>query len=381
VKWLISFALVLSALVPGRVFAQAQDRVVLANDGRSLASESFETRATFAAVFSDRAAAQWAADHNAQLSVGAPARPYRLGWLSASSIAAGQVTRDGFLQRISELGYHPGQDVTIDWQYADGQVDAFPSLASEIVGRNPDAVVIGGGADGVVVKQATSTIPLVMITGTDPVANGLVASLDRPGGNVTGFLNISPAAYGKMVDLIKQLVPNVAHIGVLLNPASASAAIALNDIRQSGERLGVQIQPLEIRSNSGVTAAANEIPSAFDAAAAASADAVIVIGDTALFNPNQQRIAALAIQKRIPLVTNNRPFAENGALVHYGPSATEIPRRTAEYVDKILKGAKPVDLPVGSPSEFEITLNLRTAQAIGLTVPAPVLAMATNVLR
>jgi putative ABC transport system substrate-binding protein len=219
-----------------------------------------------------------------------------------------------------------------------------------------------------------------MSTGSDPVSLGLVASLDHPGDNVTGVLNTSPAAYGKMVDVIRQLLPNASRIGVLVNPNLASAENSLTDIQNAGQRLGVQIQPLEIRSANGADAAATDIPKAFDSAANAGVDAVIAIGDTTLIVPNQQRIATLALQKRIPLMVNNLPFVENGALMHYGPSATEVPRRVAEYVDKILKGATPEDLPVGLPQQFEISVNLKTAKAIGLTVPTPLLNMATTVI-
>jgi putative tryptophan/tyrosine transport system substrate-binding protein len=374
-------AVVASLLMLGVAPVQAQEAVVLANDGMSLSGESAQTRAVFAAVYGGQAASRWASEHNAQLAIGAPVRPFRIVWESLTSVAANEVTRTAFIQGLRDLGYRPGNDILIDWRYLDGQNDQIPKMVADVVASQADLIVAGGGTDGLAFKGATSTIPIIFNTGTDPVGVGMVRNLEHPGGNVTGMQNNVPDLYPRTARLVKEVMPNAKRLGVMFNPESTTAPTSLRLILETAEPLGLQIQAFELRASSAADAAANGIPAAVDAAASAGVDGLLVIGDTGLVNPNQKRISDLAIQKRLPLLTISRTFVDNGALFSNSSNPIEVPTRTAGYVDKILKGAKPDDLPVGIPNVVEIAVNLKTAQSIGITIPDALLQKATDIVR
>ena len=293
-----------------------------------------------------------------------------IGYLSTDT-GRGSRNAEALGRGLKELSYVEGQNITIEYRSSEGNVDRLPGLAAELVRRKVDIIFAAGATAGRAAKKATSTIPIIFIGSPDPVAAGLVASLARPGGNVTGFSIGAPGLYGKRLEFLKETLPRLTRVGVLWNPAVPFSA--LKEMRGVGQEMGVQIQSLEVRS-------ANDIDSAFAAATKAQADA-LVIAQLSPMTSNQKRTVELAAKRRLPAIYADTEWIHVGGLMSYGPSSTDLYRRAAIYVDKILNGRHPSDLPVEQPMKYELMINLKTAKALGLTIPPVVLMRAERVIK
>ena len=299
---------------------------------------------------------------------------YRIGYLSGGSSTTAPHLIEAFRQGLSELGWVERQNIVIDYRFAEGRLDRLPDLAAELVRLKVDVIVAAPTPPAVAAKNATATIPIVMISANDPVGQGLIASLARPGGNVTGSsYSVSQEIYGKQLGLLTELVPKLRRVAVLSNPAAPSLAPAIGDVKIAARSLGVQLQFLEARGP-------NEFDGAFAEMAKEHAGAILVLTDP-VFSLHRTRLADLAAKSRLPAAYTNRLPVEAGGLMSYGPSFPDLWRRAAAYVDKILRGAKPADLPVQQPTKFELVINLKTAKALGLTIPPSLLGRADEVIQ
>ena len=274
---------------------------------------------------------------------------------------------------LRELGYVEGQNIFLEYRWAEGRYERLPDLAAELVRLKVDVFFTTGTPATNAANQATKTIPIVFVNVSDPVASGLVASLARPGGNITGLTNISSDLSGKQLELLKESVPGATRVAVLWNPANPAAALQLKETEAAARSLKVQLQLQEVRDP-------KDLDSAFSAMTRGRPNALFVLADPML-STYQSRIAELAVRGRLPTIYWLRSFTDAGGLMSYGPSNADLNRRAAIYVDKILKGAKPGDLPVEQPIKFEFIVNLKTAKQIGLTIPPNVLARADKVIR
>jgi putative ABC transport system substrate-binding protein len=297
------------------------------------------------------------------------AKVRRIGVLRADSPP--NLSAETFQQAMRDLGYVEGKNIFIEYRYAEGKVDRLPNLAEELVRLNVDVIWALGPAVSHA-KNATKTIPIVITHVGDPVGSGLVASLARPGGNITGLSSLSPELSGKRVELLKKVIPKLSRVAFFGN-STAPAKQSLKETEVAAGALGLQIQYLEVQSP-------KEIEPAFQAASTGRAQAVIILRNP-LTAIHHVRIAELAIKNRLPTMYADREFVEAGGLMSYGADYTFMYRRVAVFVDKILKGTKPADLPVEQPTKFELVINLKTAKQIGLTIPPNVLARADKVIR
>jgi ABC-type uncharacterized transport system substrate-binding protein len=300
-----------------------------------------------------------------------PKKVPRIGYLSATSPSVNPTRIEGFRQGLRELGYVEGKNIVIEWRYAEGKPDRFPALAAELVHLKVDVIVTGGPTITPAVKEATTTIPIVMGYDTDPVGSGFVASLARPGGNITGLSAVFPELSGKRLQLLKEIVPRLSRVVVLGTSTQPGNAQALREVELAGEAL--RMQYLDVLDP-------KDIETAFRAASKGRADAVLVL-QGAVLNSHRIQVADLAVKNRLPAVYGQPQYVEDGGLLCYAPSYTDLFRRAAVYVDKILKGAKPADLPVEQPKKFELIINLKAAKQIGLTIPPNVLARADKVIK
>jgi putative ABC transport system substrate-binding protein len=294
----------------------------------------------------------------------------RLGYLSGRT-ARGSPNAEALRQGLRDLGYVEGQNIAIE--YRSGSSDRLSTLAAELVLLKVDIIFTAGGEAGRAAKKATSAIPIIFVGSVDPVATGMVDSLAQPGGNITGFSTGAPGLYGKRLEIIKETLPRLSRVGVLLNPTNPNADVALKEIRSAGQDLGVQVQSLEVRSP-------NDIDSAFEAATKAQAGALVVAQQSPI-TTNPKRIVELAAKRRLPAIYTETEWIDAGGLMSYGPSTPDLYRRAAIYVDKILKGTKPAYLPVEQPIKIELMINLKTAKALGLTIPQVVLMRAEKVIK
>ena len=295
-----------------------------------------------------------------------------IGYLSLASPGPFAMSLAVFRQGLGEIGYVEGQSVSIEYRWAEGQYDRLPALAADLVARKVDVIVASGGAaPALAAKNATSTIPIVF-TGGDPVADGLVASLARPGGNLTGMTFMGGELMPKQLELLSELVPPARMIAEFVNPNSPSAARTIGDAQEAARLKGVQLDILRAGTE-------NEIDAAFATLAQLHAGALLVAGDLFFFSRRDQ-LVALAARYAAPAIYERREFTESGGLISYGPSFTEVGRQAGAYVGRILKGEKPADLPVQQPTRFELVVNLKTAKALGLTVPPSILARADEVI-
>src|SRR5499425_926954 len=297
----------------------------------------------------------------------------RVAYLTAVSLSANAARIEAFRQGLRKLGCVEGKNIIIEWRGADGKPDRLPVLAAELVRLKVDIVVSGGPTVTRPVKEATTTIPIVMAFDDDPVGSGFAASLARPGGNITGLSTLFPEMSGKQLELLKEIVPKLSRVAVLGNVTSPGKPQALREINVAADGFGVQIQYLEVRGP-------KDIETAFREASKEHADAVLVLANTILYF-NRRQVLDLAVKSRLPTIYGRPEYVDDGGLVYYGPSYTALFRRAATYVDKILKGAKPADLPVEQPIKFEFLINLKAAKQIGLTIPPNVLARADKVIK
>ncbi len=303
-----------------------------------------------------------------------PTKIARIGYLTGAT-PIGQAARiEAFRQGLRELGYVEGQNVTIEYRWADGKFEQLPDLAAELVRLKVDVIVAVVTQASLAAKKATGTIPIVMVGVSDPVGSGLVASLARPGTNITGTSSMTAEIVGKLLELLKETVPKISRVAALWNPAnSVFQALQLRETEVAARALGVQLQILEARGP-------DEIDRAFAAMVKERTKALLILGDP-VFTSHRKRIADLAAKYRVPAVSGTREYVEAGGLMAYGPSFPDMHRRAATYVDKILKGTKPADLPVEQPKKFEFIINLKAAKQIRLTIPPNVLARADTVIR
>jgi putative tryptophan/tyrosine transport system substrate-binding protein len=301
-----------------------------------------------------------------------PTHVPRIGYLLGTTREQ-EPALEAFLEGMRALGYVEGQNLVIEYRAAEGQYERLPALAAELVQRKVDVLLAVNTPAALAAKDATTTIPIVMLGVGDPVGSGLVASLARPGGNVTGVASLQTDLVGKQLEFLKAVLPTVSRVAVLWNPANPAHARHVRAADVAAQALGVQLHLLEARG-----------PDAFDRAFAAMisahAGALLVLGDALVFE-HRRRLAELAVTSRLPTVHNLRPYVEAGGLMAYGPSLPDLRRRAAVHVDKILKGAKPADLPVEQPTTYELIINLKTAQALGLTIPPTLLFQADEVIR
>ena len=302
-----------------------------------------------------------------------PTKIPRIGFLFIGS--KDQPHLDSFRQGLRDLGYVEGKNIAIEYRYAEGNPDALPALAAELVGLNVDVILTTTVRASRVVLQASSMIPIVGVGLGDFVAAGLVKSLARPGGNLTGLSNSAgPGMRGKQLELLKEAFPRTSVVAMLWNiDAGQLASVALEEAKTVAKALGIQIRPYELKS-------AGDIERAFDDVKKLRANALLITGGP-VTTRNSKRIAELAGKLRLPAMYNTRQFVEDGGLMAYGVNFEDIYRRAATYVDKILKGAKPADLPVEQPMKFEFVINLKTAKQIGVTIPPNVLARADRVIK
>ena len=298
----------------------------------------------------------------------------RIGYLAGGSSSANSYSRQAFHQGLRALGYAEGKNILIEYRYADGNSERLPELAEELVRLKVDVIIVTGGTSTLLrIKNVTSTVPVVFPLASDPVGDGLVASLARPGGNITGLSSVSRDLDGKRLELLKETIPKLSRVGVLIDPNDASNVGSAKEIDVDARPVGLKLYILEARRP-------DEIESAIKSAVTAKAGAVLVL-PTGLLNNQRKRIAELAMNNRLPTMFATGQFMDAGGVMSYGPDYADLHRRAAIYVDKILKGAKPAELPVERPTKFELVINVKTAKQIGLTIPPNVLARADKVIK
>jgi putative ABC transport system substrate-binding protein len=296
----------------------------------------------------------------------------RIGVLLPGSPASFSVRTEAFLDGLKELGYVEGRTIAIEWKWGEDRLDTLPELAADLVRSNVDVIVTGGTFAANAVKAATQTIPIVMAIVSDPIAAGLVDSLARPGGNATGFSIVAPELGTKRLELLKEIVPNLSSIAVLSNTKNPQSKIEMKEMQTAAQAMGLQLHPAEISTE-------DELDNAFAVMNRAAAQALIVLTDPILFS-QRKRVVGLASKHKLPAVYSFQGFVEEGGLMSYGPSDADLFHRAAGYVDRILKGAKPTELPVEQPTKFDLYVNLGAAKALGITIPETFLARADKVL-
>ena len=296
----------------------------------------------------------------------------RIGYLGGATPAALSVRLDAFRQGMRKLGYVQGKNIVIEYRYAEGELDRLPVLAAELVRLKVDVIVAGGPQATRAAKEATITIPIVMTFDNDPVGNGFISSLARPGGNVTGLSTLYPEISGKQLELLKEIVPKLSRLAVLGNSTHPGNAQALKETKLATEALTVKLQYLDIRD-------AKDIETAFRAASKGRADGVLVL-ENAVLTSHRKQLVDLAVKNRLPAIYPQTEYMEAGGLMYYGANTADLFRRSATYVDKILKGAKPGDLPIEQPTKFVLALNLKTAKVLGVQIPDKMLAVADEVI-
>jgi len=302
-----------------------------------------------------------------------PAKVPRIGYVSATSPSANVGRIEAFRQGLRELGFVEGKNIVIEWRYAEGKFDRLPALVAELVRLKVDVIVTSGPQATRVAKEATSTIPIVMSQDNDPVGNGFVTSLARPGGNITGLSILSPELSGKQLELLKEIVPKLARVAVVGDSNEPGNAQALKEVELAAETFKVQLQYVDVLN-------LEDIEHSFQSASKQRAGAVLVL-NSPNFSSHRKEVVNLAAKNRLPAMYFRSDFVEDGGLMSYATNFIDLSRRAATYVDKILKGTKPADLPVEQPKKFELIINLKTAKQIGLTIPPNVLVRADKVIK
>jgi putative ABC transport system substrate-binding protein len=299
-------------------------------------------------------------------------RTYRIGFLSAGSEVRPPKLWSIFVDGLRELGWIEGNNIVFDRRYAENRLDRLPELATELVRLNVDVIVTVGTLAPLAAKRATTSIPIVTINAGDPVGSGLVASLARPGGNVTGMSLMAPDLGGKRLELLKEVLPQLAHVAIIWNAANPYSAIVFDETQGAAKKLTIKLQSLEVRSP-------GDFDGALDITIQKRVDALVVVEDPLTFN-HLNKVAEFCASNRLAAIYGLREFADAGGLMTYGASNGDLFRRSAGFVDKILKGLKPSELPVQQPTKFELVINLKTAKALGLTIPPTLLARADEVI-
>jgi putative tryptophan/tyrosine transport system substrate-binding protein len=297
----------------------------------------------------------------------------RIGILTPDSISVRAHSFEAFRQRLRELGYVEEKSIAFEWRSAEGMLDRLSVLAAELVSLKVDVIVASTTRAAQAAKQTSAITPIVMVVGADPVALGLIASLARPGGNITGLTNISPELSGKRLELLKEVVPKLSLVTVLWNPTAPGSVVSLKQTEDTARSLGVKLQSVEVRNSS-------ELANAFTAATRERSGALIV-QQTTVSNVHRKQLVDLAAKNRLPAMYPETESVQGGGLMSYAANSFDQWRRTAVYVDKILKGRAPADLPVEQPTKFELVINLKTAKQIGVTIPQAVLYRADRVIR
>ena len=298
----------------------------------------------------------------------------RVGFLVNGSRSSNLARIEAFRQGLSELGYVEGHSIVIEYRYGEGKTQRFPALVTELVQRNVAVIVVGGATATQAAKQVTTRIPLVMTNVTDPVGLGLVASLARPGGNLTGVSNLAPELGGKRLERLQETVPQLTRVAVLGDPSSPSHAPGWRETERAAQLLGVQVQSVEVREPKP------DFAGAFATITRYRADALVTLSQPLILVYRKQ-IVDFTATRRMPAIFHTREFVEAGGLMSYGANVPDLYRRAATFVDKILKGANPADLPVEQPAKFDMIINLKTAKTLGLTIPPGVLARADEVIQ
>jgi putative ABC transport system substrate-binding protein len=296
----------------------------------------------------------------------------RIGLLSSFSPSDTTLWHQAFREGLRDLGWVEGKNISIEYRYAEGRDDRLPDLVADLVRLSVDIIVSAFTPDALAAKKVTKTIPIVVVSAGDPVTTGLVESLARPGGNITGLSTMSPGLAGKRLALLKEIVPKLSSLAVLWIPQSPTSALNWKEIQLAARELGIQLHSLEVRSS-------NDLDNAFETTIRARAGALAITPDP-LFGRNLKRIVDFAAKSRLPSIFHVREFVDAGGLVAYGPDRSDSFRRAAGYVDKILKGVKPADLPVEQPTKFELVINAKTAKSLGLTIPQALLQRADRVI-
>ena len=297
----------------------------------------------------------------------------RIGFLAAPSPSFFSTRMNAFREGLYDLGHVEGKNISIEYRYAGGKLDRLPALAAELVRLKVDVIVTSSAPGAVAARNATSTIPVVFVTAGDPVDMGLVTSLARPGGNITGLTTHAPELSGKRLELLKEVVPRITRVAVLWNPSNPSFSEMLKEMQAASMAHALQLQSLEVRS-------LEDFEAAFESITRGDSHAIIVVSDP-LMNTHHRLILDLAVKHRLPAMYGGPEAVDAGGLMSYAPSFTDQYSRADTYVDKILKGTKPADLPVERPMKFELVINLKTAKQIGLTIPPNVLYRANRVIR
>ena len=297
----------------------------------------------------------------------------RIGFLSAVPLSNMSARVEALRQGLRELGYAEGQNIAIEYRFAEGKPDQVSQNAAELVRLKVDVMVTAGATDTRAAKNATSTIPIVMAQDIDPIGSGFVASLARPGGNITGLSSLTPEITGKQLELLKDIVPKLSRVAILGASNEPGNAQTIKETDGAARALGLRIQYLEVRRS-------DDLEGAFKAATRERSQALVVLRNPVL-GPHRTELVALVAKKRLPAMFPRRDYVESGGLISYGASDTDLFRRAATYVDKILKGTKPADLPVEQPKKFELIINLKAAKQIGLTIPPNVLVRADRVIK
>jgi putative ABC transport system substrate-binding protein len=302
-----------------------------------------------------------------------PKKIPRIGYLGVLSASAAAGRIEAFRQGLRELGYVEGKNIVIEYRHADGKLERLPALAAELVRLKVDVIVAAGPTSTRPANEATATIPIVMVQDNDPVGNGFVTSLARPGGNITGLSSLAPEISGKQLELLKEIVPRLSRVAVFRTSTTPGTAQALKEIELAAGAFEVKLQYLDVLDP-------KDLETVFRAASKGRADAILVLLSPVAASQRTQ-IADLAAKNRLPAMYPQSDYMDAGGLMFYGVSVTEMFRHAATYVDKILKGAKPADLPVEQPTKFEFIINLQAAKQIGLTIPPKVLARADKVIK
>ena len=312
------------------------------------------------------AAAAWPCGARAQAKV-----PH-IGFMGNSTAALEINLVNSFREGLRELGYEEGRNIVINYLWAEGRYERFPALVAEFIDAKVDVIVTAGTPAALAVKEKTTTVPLVMVAVGDPVGTGLVRNLARPEGNLTGLSSIAPDLEGKRLQLLREVVPALSQVAMLFNSINPFHIASVRQAGAAAQTLGIKLQPLDIR-------ASEDLDGAFAAIRKDRPDALFILADR-IFLHNRQRIMDLAAEQRLPSVNAYEELVEAGGLLSYGPSYEDMHRRAAIYVDKILKGAKPRTLPIEQPTKFSFTINLKTARALGLTIPSQLLGLADRLI-